>query len=239
MNIALIGYGKMGKTIERLATEAGHHIVLRISHDNMEAFTTENLRHAHIAIEFTQPDAAAGNVRKCLDAGVPVVCGTTGWNDGVASMRDYCREAGGAFLYASNFSIGVNIFFEINRHLAKLMTAQPAYDVVMSEAHHTEKKDAPSGTAVTLAGQILEAVPRKLAWKLKEETTAETDLLITAIRSEGVAGDHTVTWTSAEDTIEIRHSASNREGFARGAIKAGEFLAGKKGVFSMADVLQW
>lgn len=235
MNIALIGYGKMGKTIEQIATERGHNIVLKISSANLADLTAENLQKADAVIEMTQPEAAKANVLLCLQAGVPVTSGTTGWNDDIPEAEQAAKDNNTAFLYASNYSVGVNIFFEVNKLLAKLMAQQPSYDVRMKEIHHTQKKDSPSGTALTLAKQVMEQVTRKKEWS--EEEQGEDILHITALREEGVPGTHTVTYTSAIDDIEITHTAHNRNGFALGAVLAAEFIAGKQGVFSMKDVL--
>ncbi len=235
MNIALIGYGKMGKTIEQIATERGHNIVLKISSANQADLTAENLKKADAVIEMTQPEAAKSNVLLCLQAGVPVTSGTTGWNYDIPQAEQAAKDNNTAFLYASNYSVGVNIFFEVNKLLAKLMAQQPSYDVHMKEVHHTQKKDSPSGTALTLARQVMEQVTRKTQWS--EEEQGENILHITALREEGVPGTHTVTYTSAIDDIEITHTAHNRNGFALGAVLAAEFIAGKQGVFSMKDVL--
>jgi len=236
MNIALIGYGKMGQAIERIATERGHNIVLKITTANKHEFTRDNISQADVAIEFTNPEAAEENVLHCLRAGVPVVCGTTGWNRNLPHAELTAVENNTAFLHASNFSIGVNIFFEINKRLAMLMDEQPAYDVFVEETHHVQKKDAPSGTAITAAEQILDNIDRKKHWVLNEAKKAE-DLAIVAHRVENVPGTHIVKYTSAIDDIEISHTAHNRAGFAQGAVLAAEFVAGKQGIFRMADVL--
>lgn len=236
MKIALIGYGKMGRAIEQIAVQRGHEIVLKISTANKHDLTKEHLQNADVAIEFTRPEAAPENVVTCLKAGVPVVCGTTGWNEGLAHAKMTAIDHHTAFLQASNFSIGVNIFFEINKLLAALMNEQNDYDIVLEETHHTQKKDAPSGTAITLAEQILENVARKKHWT-KEPTNDPDSFPIIAHRMEDVPGTHSVKYTSAIDDIEIIHTAHNREGFARGAVLAAEFLQGKKGIFTMKDVL--
>lgn len=235
MNIAIIGYGKMGKVIEQIAVERGHSIVLKISSANVQDLNAENLKNVDAAIEMTQPDAAKNNVLLCLEAGVPVTSGTTGWNDDIPTAQQTAKDNDTAFLYASNYSVGVNIFFEVNKLLAKLMNEQATYDVQMEEVHHTQKKDSPSGTAITLANQVLAAVKRKSKWS-EEERNSDT-LHITALRKEGVPGTHTITYTSPIDDIEIKHTAHNRNGFALGAVLAAEFIADKKGVFSMQDVL--
>ena len=237
MNIALIGYGKMGHTIERIAAERGHRIVLTITSANRDELTPEHLRRADVAIEFTAPHAAPGNVAACLKAGIPVVCGTTGWNDGLDAAAALAREQGGAFLHASNFSIGVNIFFAVNQQLARLMAGQEGYRASIEEVHHLQKKDAPSGTAISLAEQLVSASGSLHGWRLAEEGPEEGELPITAVRAEGVPGTHRISWTSAVDTIDIVHTAHNRDGFALGAVLAAEFIAGKQGVFRMSDVL--
>lgn len=236
MNIALIGYGKMGRTIERIATERGHNIVLRITSANKDQLNVANLQNADVAIEFTQPEAARKNVLACLNAGVSVVCGTTGWNKDLVQAEFRTAENDVAFLHASNFSIGVNIFFEINQLLASLMNEQPAYDVIMEETHHTQKKDAPSGTAITLAEQILENLKRKRHWT-KEMTNDPDSLPIISHRIEDVPGTHKIKYTSVIDDIEIVHTAHNRDGFALGAVMAAEYIFGKKGLYTMKDVL--
>lgn len=235
MKIALIGYGKMGQAIERIALQRGHDITLKISAHTKELFTPEHLQRADVAIEFTNPEAALGNVTACFKAGVPVVCGTTGWNKDFAIARDICQANNSAFLQASNFSVGVNIFFELNKRLAALMNGQPDYSVAIEEIHHIQKKDAPSGTAITLAEQVIDALDRKQSWSLDAHN--EDKLMITALREEGVPGTHTVTYNSPIDRIDIIHTAHNRDGFALGAVLAAEFIAGKNGIFTMSDVL--
>jgi len=236
MKIALIGYGKMGKTIEHIALQRGHDIVLKIDVSNAADFTADNLRKADVAIEFTSPHSAYDNVMQCLSAGVPVVCGSTGWLDRLEEVEQYCRANNGSFLYASNFSVGVNIFFEINKRLAELMAPHPGYTVHMEEVHHTQKLDAPSGTAVTLAEQVLERMARKTGWVNHESADASV-LPIISKRQDPAPGIHTVTYSSDIDTIEITHTAHNRDGFATGAVLAAEFLPGRKGIFGMKEVL--
>jgi 4-hydroxy-tetrahydrodipicolinate reductase len=237
MNIALIGYGKMGHAIERIAAERGHNIVLKITSANREDFTTENLSKADVAIEFTSPEAAPENVRRCLEAGVSVICGTTGWNDQLPEVNEFATSRGVGFLHASNFSIGVNIFFEVNQLLARLMSRQAEYAVTMEEIHHLQKKDKPSGTAITLAEQILAESGKWKRWALAGDSNTPDVLPIAALREEGVPGTHRISWASPVDTIEIVHTAHNRDGFALGAVLAAEFIRGKSGVFSMKDVL--
>jgi 4-hydroxy-tetrahydrodipicolinate reductase len=236
MRIALIGYGKMGKMIEEIALERGHEIVLKIHIDNTDEFTQESVSKADVAIEFTGPDSAYENVKKCLDSGVATVSGSTGWNEKLTEIKEYCLQKNGSFLHTSNFSIGVNIFFEVNKLLAKLMNAQPDYEVALKEIHHTAKLDAPSGTAVTLAEQILSNLTRKKLWVNRDAQNAE-ELSIISERIDPAPGTHFVKYTSEIDDIEIIHTAHNRKGFALGAVLAAEFIAGKKGVFTMQEVL--
>jgi len=236
MRIALIGYGKMGQNIERIARQRGHEIVLRISTANKHELKADNIKQADVAIEFTQPEAAQENVLTCLSAAVPVVCGTTGWNEGLAQAEYKAIQNNTAFLQASNFSIGVNIFFEINKLLASLMNDQAGYDVSMQETHHIQKKDAPSGTAITLAEQILANLQRKKHWT-KGNTTNPELIGIEAHRIENVPGTHHIKYSSEVDDIEIIHTAHNRDGFALGAVLAAEFIYGKSGIFTMKDVL--
>jgi 4-hydroxy-tetrahydrodipicolinate reductase len=236
MNIALIGYGKMGKAIEEIALHNGHDIVLKISIENTEDLTIENLQQADAAIEFTGPESAADNLKKCFEAGVPVVCGSTGWLERWDEIKDLCLASDGALVYASNFSIGVNLFFELNTYLSKLMKEYESYDIKMEEIHHSEKKDAPSGTAITLAEQILENIQRKKRL-VNHSSQKKEELEIISERTDPAPGTHKIKYTSAIDDIEIIHTAHNRMGFAGGAVKAAEFLQGKKGIFTMKDVL--
>ncbi len=235
MKIALIGYGKMGKAIEEIALQKGHTICLTIDLYNLEDLTKENLQKADVAIEFTSPENAANNILQCFDAGVPVVCGTTGWLNNFDKVKDICIEENGSFLYASNFSIGVNIFFELNKKLAELMSKQD-YKVTIEETHHTQKKDAPSGTAITIAEQIIKELSHKKQWVNQESNNAE-DLSIISHRIDPAAGTHAVKYSSDVDNIEIIHTAHNRKGFASGAVLAAEFIKDKKGIFTMRDVL--
>jgi 4-hydroxy-tetrahydrodipicolinate reductase len=236
MKIALIGYGKMGHAIEEIALERGHEIVLKTGIENIEDNTIENIRRAEVAIEFTGPEIAFDNIKKCIDAGVPVVSGSTGWLDRYDEASDYCKSKNGTLLYASNFSIGVNIFFALNRKLAELMAPHKNYDAHMKEIHHTTKKDAPSGTAITLAEDILDISPQKKKW-VNENSSNEKELVILSERIDPAPGTHIITYSSDIDEIEIRHTAHNRKGFAAGAVLAAEFLQGKRGIFSMRDVL--
>jgi 4-hydroxy-tetrahydrodipicolinate reductase len=230
MKIALLGYGKMGKVIERIALERGHEIVLRKSKD----VSFEGLTNADVTIDFSVPSAAVENISTSLNAGIPVVSGTTGWLEDYHSMVSLCEEKNAAFIYGSNFSLGVNLFFELNNHLAQLMSKFDQYKVSMEEIHHTQKLDAPSGTAISLANGIINNTIYN-SWTL--ENPKEDELLIDAKRIDNIPGTHSVFYTSEVDTIEIKHTAHNREGFAFGAVIAAEWLVGKKGVFTMKDVL--
>lgn len=236
MKIALIGYGKMGKAIEEIALSRGHSIVLKVSIDNLEDNTVARIKEADLAIEFTGPESAYDNIIRCLDAGVPVVSGSTGWLSRLEEVKQYCQKQNGAFLYASNFSVGVNIFFEVNKRLAALMASHPDYNVQITEIHHTEKKDAPSGTAITLAEQVLEKIKRKKEW-VNHISDNLDELEILSERKDPAPGIHTIEYSSAIDTITITHTAHNRRGFATGAVLAAEFIAGKKGIYKMSDVL--
>jgi 4-hydroxy-tetrahydrodipicolinate reductase len=260
MNIALLGYGKMGKAIEEVAVQKKHQVVLRIHDQNLDELTRENLQKADVAIEFTGPQSAAHNILFCLNAHVPVVSGSTGWLSALEEVKQKCRDLNGSFLYSSNFSIGVNIFFELNKKLATLMIDQLQYEVAVEEIHHTEKKDAPSGTAITIAEQLLAVLSRKEKWVLRQAQDdrrqaqdglreahhdngpSQNDLPESAIpivskRIDPAAGTHSVKYTSPIDDIEIIHTAHNRMGFASGALLAAEFICNKKGIFTMTDVL--
>jgi 4-hydroxy-tetrahydrodipicolinate reductase len=236
MKIALIGYGKMGKAIEAVARERGHEVVLKIDIGNLSQFNELALAKADVAIEFTTPHSAFQNIMTCLESKIPVVSGTTGWLEDMAKAKQYCAEHSGAFLYASNFSVGVNIFFAVNQRLASLMAAREDYEVSITEIHHTEKKDSPSGTAITLAEQIIASIPRKQKW-VNQASAITSELEIISERIDPAPGTHKVTYSSSIDDIEIMHTAHSRKGFAMGAVLAAEFLNGKKGVFSMKDVL--
>ena len=236
MKIAIIGYGKMGKTIERLATQAGDEIVLKIGEENLNDFTIENLEKADVAIEFSRPEAAFENLKTCIKAGIPVVSGTTGWLDKKPEIETLTLKNDGAFLYASNFSIGVNVFFAVNEYLAKMMNRHSHYDVEMEEIHHTQKLDAPSGTGITLANQIINNLERKSSW-VNEPAFQEDEISLISKRIDKVPGTHTIVYNSPIDEIEIKHTAHSREGFALGAIEAARWITGKRGVFSMKDVL--
>jgi len=236
MKIALIGYGKMGHMIEEIAIQRGHEIVLKIDVNNPQDFNKQTISKATVAIEFTNPESAFQNVMKALELGVPVVSGSTGWLEKFDQVVEACQQNQGAFLYASNFSVGVNIFFEINKILAALMAPRSEYTVNLEEIHHTQKKDAPSGTAISLAGQVLEQLKGKKRW-VNEESNDPADLSIISKRIDPAPGTHVVKYSSPVDDIEIIHTAHSRKGFAAGAVLAAEFVKGKKGVFSMQDVL--
>lgn len=236
MKIALIGYGKMGQAIEEIAVAKGHEIVLKISVDNTEDFTTEAVQKADVAIEFTGPHSAVENIKKCLDAGVPVVSGSTGWLEQWNEIISYNEHKKGGLLYASNFSIGVNLFFELNAYLARLMEPHTDYDVSMEEIHHTQKRDAPSGTAITLAEAVLDRITRKKQW-VNHISDTPSELEIISERIDPAPGTHKVKYHSTIDDIEIIHTAHNRKGFAGGAVLAAEFLKGKTGVYNMKQVL--
>jgi 4-hydroxy-tetrahydrodipicolinate reductase len=237
MKIALIGYGKMGKAIEDIALQKGHEIVLKISDENLEDFTKENLQQCDVAVEFTGPESAVANMRMCIDAGLPIVCGSTGWVAHEGDIKNYCTEKNGTLLYASNFSIGVNIFFEVNKKLASLMNKQKEYTVNVEEIHHTQKKDAPSGTAISITQQIIAERDDKRSWT-DHKPILESEIEIISKRIDPAPGTHYVRYTSDIDDIEIIHTAHSRKGFAAGAVIAAEFIAGKKGIFSMKDVLK-
>lgn len=246
MKIALIGYGKMGRTIEEIAVTAGHSIIARIDKSTHASWEPKDISGADVAIEFTQPESAYENILRCFEANVPVVCGTTGWLDKMSDIHRICTEMKQSFFYASNYSIGVNVFFEINKLLAQLMNNQNNYkEVFIHESHHVQKLDAPSGTAISLAEQILERVQRLKNWSnyLGEEKMNgldkknELELPIFSSREPDVPGTHTVKYFSEEDEIEIIHKAFNRQGFAKGALAAALWLQNKKGCYGMQDLL--
>lgn len=236
MNIALIGYGKMGRTIEELALEAGHEVVLKIDRHNTDELTQDKLKKADVAIEFSRPETAFDNITFCFKAGVPVVSGTTAWLERYQEAVDVCKKEKGAFFYASNFSIGVNIFFALNEYLAQMMNTYPQYDVAMEEVHHTQKLDAPSGTAITLAEGIIRQMKRKEKWQ-SEGADDDQTIAIHSKRIDEAPGTHTIRYHSAVDDIEVVHTARSRTGFAKGALHAAEWLVGKTGVFGMKDML--
>lgn len=237
MQIGLLGYGKMGKAIEALAKPQGVDIAWKITQANRHQLNTDLLRNADVVIEFTRPEAAFRNVMACLEAGVPVVSGTTGWLEQLADAENWCRKHQGALLWASNFSVGVNLFFALNRYLARLMNTRPEYNPAITETHHIHKLDAPSGTAVTLTNDILQQLDRKKNWRLHPTPPATDEIPVTAIRENEVPGTHRICWQSPIDEITIEHKAFSRTGFASGALLAAQWLVGKTGVFSMEDVL--
>lgn len=237
MKIALIGYGKMGKTIEELALSKGHEVVLKIDVSNESEFNQENLQKADVAIEFTTPESAVANLKKCFDYGIPVVCGSTGWLEHWDEITTYCKGKNGTFFYASNFSIGVNIFFELNKLLAALMKDRKEYDVSIEEIHHTHKKDAPSGTGITLAEGVIQNLETKNKWVLGEASN-DNELSIISKRIDPAPGTHIVTYASMIDDIEIKHTAHSRKGFAAGALAAASFIHNRKGIFNMNDLLK-
>ncbi len=238
MKIALIGYGKMGKIIERIALERGHEIVSKVDVDNLDDFDSDAFKSADVAIEFTVPQVAVSNIKRAFKSNVPVVCGTTGWTEALPELKAIIEAEGKTLFWASNFSLGVNIFMVVNKYLASIMNQFPEYNVEMTEVHHTQKLDAPSGTAITLAEGILENLNRKDNWS-KETETKPTDLAIKSIREGQVPGIHTIRYESAVDSIEMTHDAKSREGFALGAVVAAEFTAGKKGLLGMNDLLKF
>ncbi len=237
MRIALIGFGKMGKAIEQVAAQKGHEIVLKIDQPNLQDFTRENIGKADAAIEFTGPHSAFQNILSCIEFGVPVISGSTGWTERLEDLKKICSDKNGAFIYASNFSIGVNIFFEVNKKLATMMAPHPEYEVIIEETHHTEKKDAPSGTAITLAEQIIQEGNKKKQW-VNDLSENPEDLEIISQRIDPAPGTHSIKYSSVIDDIEIIHTAHSRKGFAYGAVLAAEFIKGKKGFFTMKDVLK-
>jgi 4-hydroxy-tetrahydrodipicolinate reductase len=248
VRIALLGYGKMGKAVERVAEAKGHEIVYKINLENANNFLAISLKNVDVAIDFSMPTSAYDNIMKCFDANVPVVVGTTGWYDQFDEVKKRCIKEGQSMIYSSNFSLGVNIFFKINKLLARYMGQRKDYDVMIEEVHHTEKKDHPSGTALSLAKQILEPSQTKHSWKARlffdknEDVPMQSlqpdELLIESKRIKDVPGDHTVIYSSANDSITIKHSAITRNGFAEGAVLAAEWILGKKGIYTMEDLLK-
>lgn len=245
MKIAIIGYGKMGQEIEKLAVERGHEISIKIGLNANDAFNSEAFIQSDVAIEFTQPESAVDNYKRCFEHGVPVVSGTTGWLDQFEEITALCEKEDHGFFYASNFSVGVNIFFEINKKLAQLINPTQAYEVSMEETHHTQKLDAPSGTAITLAEQILQEIDIKEQWSLGSDSESELDsdleheLSIEAHRIADTPGTHKIKYSSEVDEITIEHRAKNRKGFVMGAVLAAEFMQGKSNVYGMQDLLKF
>ena len=237
MKVAIIGYGKMGHEIEQVLLSRGHSVALIIDQDNAHDLCAEKLAEVDVAIEFTTPTTAYSNVRTCIECATPVVSGTTGWHDKLEELQALCRERGSSMIWSSNYSLGVNITFRLNRYLAELMNRFDAYNVAIEEIHHTQKKDAPSGTAISLANDILERVERKQKWA--NEPTEESDAIeITSLREGTVPGTHTVTYLSEDDKIEIKHTLFSRRALALGAVVAAEFVATRKGVFTIDDLFE-
>jgi 4-hydroxy-tetrahydrodipicolinate reductase len=245
MKIAILGYGKMGRIIEKFATERGHDIVLKVNIDNMDDLNIENLQKADVAIDFSTPDSALSNIELCFDAKLPIVVGTTGWYGHLQEVKNKCEDGNNTLLYASNFSVGVNVFFFVNKILAKIMNRYPQYEVQVEEIHHTEKLDAPSGTAMTIAEGILSELDRKNEWVNEligsgdELITKPDQLLIESHRIEEVPGTHTVIYSSEVDDIEFKHKAHSRAGFALGAVLAAEWLQDKKGFYNITDMFDF
>ena len=237
MNIVLMGYGKMGKVIEKVAQSRGHNIIARIDIDNRQEFESLSASQIDAVIEFSHPSSAFQNIKSCLEKNVPVVCGTTGWLDQKPEIEILTAQKDGAFFWSSNYSIGVNLFFELNKKLARLMNPQKQYTVSTTEIHHTEKKDSPSGTAITLTEGIIENLAVKEKW-INNEIPSEKEVAIWSIREGKVPGTHLVKYISDIDQIEISHVAHGREGFALGAVMAAEWIVGKRGVFGMKELLQ-
>jgi len=237
MKIALIGYGKMGKEIESVAVDRGHIIVSIIDVSNKDDFNSVEFKNADVAIEFSTPESALNNYRKCFEAGVPVVSGTTGWLEHLDEVKEACEKRGQTFFYASNFSLGVNLFFALNKYLARMMNKFSEYDVRIEEIHHIHKFDAPSGTAITLAEGIMDEMERKKRW-ISENPDNNSDIPIHSIREGEVPGIHEIVYESSVDTISIKHDAKSRKGFALGAVVAAEFAYNKKGFLGMKDMLK-
>lgn len=237
MRILLIGYGKMGKAIEQVSLQRKHEIVETITTSNKAMLATFDASTIDVAIEFSQPQVAYGNIRQCLSQGISVISGTTGWLAQKEELEAYCQAQKGTFFYASNFSIGMNIFFKVNAWLAKLMNQCPDYEAAIEETHHLEKKDAPSGTAITLAEGIIEHLHRKKSWELAPVHQEDIVEIVTK-REQEVPGTHTITYSAPIDTLEIKHTAHSRTGFALGAVLVAEWLQGKQGVWGMQDFLQ-
>ena len=236
MNIAIIGYGKMGHEIEKICRERGHNIVCTIDVGEESKFESDEFKNAAVAIEFSSPESALNNYKRAFAANVPVVSGTTGWLGNIDEVKQACEKDGQTFFYASNFSLGVNILFAVNKYLANIMNDFPEYNVHVDETHHIHKLDAPSGTAITIAEGILESLERKKQWKLDEQNSKD-DLQINAFREGEVPGIHTIKYESEVDSIELKHDAKSRKGFALGAVVAAEFTANKKGFLGMEDLL--
>ncbi len=248
MKLALLGYGKMGKIIEKIAIDRKHEIVLKIDYDNQHDLTAENLQKADAAIEFSTPATVLSNIDHCFNAGVPIVIGTTGWYNELPQIKQRCEEGNNSLIYASNFSVGVNVFFHVNKVLAKLMNNYPYYEVQVEEIHHSQKMDSPSGTAITIAEGIIENLDAKKEWvnvltsdgdETADDNIKNSQLLIESFRIDSVPGTHTVIYDSEVDTIEFKHTAHNRNGFALGAVLAAEWISNKKGFYSVQDMFNF
>ncbi|MDB4905043.1 MAG: 4-hydroxy-tetrahydrodipicolinate reductase [Mucilaginibacter sp.] len=248
MKIALLGYGKMGRIIEKIAIDRKHQVVLKIDHDNQHELTAENLQMADAVIEFSTPASVISNIEHCFNARVPIVVGTTGWYNELQQVKQQCEQSGNSLIYATNFSVGVNIFFHVNRMLAKLMNNYPYYDVQVEEIHHTQKLDSPSGTGITIAEGIIANLDSKKEWvnvlttdeaETADENIKSDQLLIESLRINNVPGTHTVIYDSEVDMIEFKHTAHNRNGFALGAVMAAEWIQNKKGFHSVEDMFDF
>lgn len=237
MKAAIIGYGKMGHEIEKILIERGHTVSYIIDADNTADFSATNFKDVDVALEFTTPDTAYDNIKRCIEYGTAVVSGTTGWTDKLNELKAYCTERNGAMFYASNYCLGVNLMFRLNRQLAEMINSLNGYDVRIEEVHHTQKKDAPSGTAISLANDIIDRLDSKMLW-VNRPATHDDELEITSIREGMIAGIHTVTYESADDILEIKHTIKNRRTLAMGAVVAAEFICGKHGIYSMDDLLK-
>ena len=237
MNLAIVGYGKMGKEIEQIALDRGHNILLRIDENNINSINFEDFKGIEVAVEFSNPESAYSNINLCLDNNIPVVSGTTGWLHKIDEVIKRCNQENKTFFYASNFSLGVNLFFKLNEHLAKMMNKFSDYEVIIEETHHTQKLDAPSGTAITLAEGLIENIERKNIWE-KENSASNNSIAIKSFREGNVSGNHKVIYDSVFDKITIEHDAKSRKGFALGAVLAAEFIVDKKGYFTMNDLLE-
>ncbi|MBI3517857.1 MAG: 4-hydroxy-tetrahydrodipicolinate reductase [Bacteroidetes bacterium] len=235
MDIALLGYGKMGKEIESIALQRGHTVVLKVGKTNAASFSNEDLQKADVAIEFSTPHTVISNIKRCFDAQIPVVVGTTGWYDSFHEIETECLQKNGTLFHATNFSLGVNLFFKVNSYLAELMNKYDSYNVEMEEIHHIHKLDKPSGTAISLANQVLEKMDRKKQWSITDKSP--DTLFIKDVREGEVPGTHIIKYTSPVDDIEIMHKAHNRKGFALGAVIAAEYINNKKGIFTMQDLI--
>jgi 4-hydroxy-tetrahydrodipicolinate reductase len=235
MNIALFGYGKMGKEIEESALQRNHTIVLKVTSENQSSLSLDNLKNVDVAIEFSTPKTVIQNINKCMEAKLPIVVGTTGWYDNFEGVKKNCIQKNGSLFYATNFSLGVNLFFKLNTYLAELMNNYTNYDVCIEEIHHIHKLDKPSGTAITLANQIIEKLNRKTEWSIEKHSSKT--LFIEDKREGEIPGTHIIKYQSPIDDIEITHKAHNRKGFALGAVIAAEFLNNKKGIYTMNDII--